>query len=136
MEPLPKGGRVIYRDLPYYISFVRKHENDTYSYTLYPFDPKLRTLNLIKLETLRKEMEAHARYEVGQKVGLAHSKLMEVIRRQWDFHRGTVWYYLADPRRNVGAGWFDQETMMRLDRDLDPERGVLPPKPRQRIFPR
>lgn len=136
IEPLPKNGRVVYRGHLYYISFIRQHENHTYSYTLYPFDPRLRVLNVITLQMLTKEMEAFARYEVGDMVGLAHSARMQIHKRHWDFRTGTVWYYIANPRRNVAAGWFNQETMMRLDRDLDPIRDSdIAPKPDQRSFP-
>lgn len=137
IEPLPKRGKVVYRGHAYYISSFRIHENGSYSYTIYPFDPELRTLNVITLPMLVKEMEAYARYEVGQKVHLAYSNVMQIYKRHWSFRDGTAWYYVADPNRNVAAGWFNQGTMMRYDRDLDPIRDTdVAPTPPQRSFPR
>ncbi len=69
------------------------------------------------------EMAAYARYAVTDTVALAHTALMTIYKRQWDFRTGTVWYYFAHPNRNVAVGWLNQERVMQLDRSLDPVLG-------------
>lgn len=136
IEPLPKGGRVVYRGQPYRILSIRVHDDDRFTYTLEPLIPGLRTVHLVTLEMVLKELEAYARYAVQTSVPLGYSDLT-VFKRQWDLRTGTVWYYLAHPNRNVAAGWFNQETMMRLDRSLDPiQDNEMGPTPRQHLFPR
>ncbi len=119
--PLPRKGNVIFEGHRYHIASVRDLGEGRFSYTLYPFDPaRQRTLHNITAQQIIQELDRFSRYKIGQKVNLAHSTQMEVIKRQWDFRKGTVWYYVADPRRNVGTGWLTQETMMKHDREMDP----------------
>lgn len=119
-KPLPKRGRVVHAGRPYTISFIEERETGGYSYTLYPLNAGDHTLHAVPHAELVRHMEDFARYTIGQQVMLAQSPPMRITKRQWDFRNGTVWYYAAVPNRTIGAGWFRQETMMRLDRDLDP----------------
>ena len=119
-KPLPKRGRVVHAGKPCTITFVEEREAGSYTYTLRPHNAEGRTLHAVPHAELLRHMADHARYTIGQEVMLAQSPPMRITKRQWDFRNGTVWYYAAVPNRTIGAGWFRQETMMRLDRDLDP----------------
>ena len=116
--PLPRKGKLIFQGKPYYIASVRQLPEGGHSYTLYPLDHVAKTLHNITRQEILHELEKFARYQIGQKVVLGNSVQMEIFKRQWDFRNGTPWYYVADPRRNVGAGWLSQNTMMKHDREL------------------
>lgn len=119
-KALPKNGRVVVGGAPYRISFVMPTSEGNFTYTLTPLDAQRKVLHQVPHAEIIQHMAAHARYAVGQSVLLANSAPMTVTKRQWDFRNGTVWYYAAVPNRTIGAGWFKQETLLRLDRELDP----------------
>ena len=118
-EPLPMNGRIVIGDAPYRITAVMR-AGDSYTYTLAPMEARRPVLHRVAHAEVIKHMEAHARYTIGQCVLLARSAPMRITKRQWDFRNGTVWYYAAVPNRTIGAGWIRQETMLQLDRELDP----------------
>jgi hypothetical protein len=113
-------GRVVVGDVPYRISCVTPQADGSFTYTLTPPDAQHRVLHQVAHAELIKQMADHARYTVGRTVILANSAPMRITKRQWDFRNGTVWYYAAVPNRTIGAGWIKQETMLQLDRELDP----------------
>ncbi len=135
--PLPKRGKVIFQGRPYHIASARQLPEGGHEYTLYPDGgPDQRTLFNITADRIMDELRKFARYEVGQSVSLGYSDRMEIFKRQWDFRNGTAWYYVANPRRNVGAGWISQGTMMKYDRELDPVLdNAAVPTPQQRSYP-
>ncbi|MBK6540939.1 MAG: hypothetical protein IPG10_06600 [Flavobacteriales bacterium] len=119
-KALPMKGRVVVGDVPYRISCVTPQADGSFTYTLTPPDAQHRVLHQVAHAELIKQMADHARYTVGRTVILANSAPMRITKRQWDFRNGTVWYYAAVPNRTIGAGWIKQETMLQLDRELDP----------------
>lgn len=118
-EPLPMNGRIVVGDAPYRITAVMRGV-ESCTYTLTPLDEQRPVLHRVAHADVIKHMGAHARYRIGQRVLLARSAPMIITKRQWDFRNGTVWYYAAVPNRTIGDGWIRQETMLRLDRELDP----------------
>ena len=128
---MPVNGLVLFGGEVHRIVAVDQPAHGQPSYRLLPAgSPGGAPRNVGHAELVR-HLSAAARYTVGQRVLLARSAPMNIIKRQWDFRTGTIWYYAAVPNRTIGAGWFNQGTMLSMDRELHtvPDTDVVPTRP-------
>ena len=117
---MPLHGRIVLDGDHYRITAVHTAPDGGHTYDLGPLVQHQRSRTAVEHSALVRCMVAFARYTIGQHVLLARSAPMIITKRHWDFRNGTVWYYAAVPNRTIGAGWFNQETVSRLDRGVHP----------------
>ncbi len=101
------------------IRFRAQVSTGVYTYTLQDPDTGRNVAHNVRHAELLEELLPYAEYSVGDQVVLARGNQLTILKRHWDFRKGTVWYLVVWRGGPEAGRWITQERMLEVDQERE-----------------